>query len=324
MESAAVTTILLLVSSWLNLVLYTAELFLCCRYFLRAGRPFLHKLGVAALAGFDTISTMGIMANACLANIPPPTTKLVLLFLPLSSTIFATYCSAAIAQLFLCNLFFQLTGNIFVVAFLVLSILVHCAFSFASAVMILTKETTLGIVLTTTTVGAVGCAATDICIAACLSYKLWKMLNYTGRATTARSLVQRILILTISSGALVASNTLIMMVLVLRRSAAFDFFFASQGRLYSLTILGNFLLGIPAAIARAGSVTVPRGVGDTLGGVVFHVETYQSASAPGSNSPKMTPDRSRFPTTLEFEYNTPQQLRHIEEHQLDSLKSTPV
>ncbi|KAJ7838861.1 hypothetical protein B0H14DRAFT_1079331 [Mycena olivaceomarginata] len=98
---------------------------------------------------------------------------------------------------------------------------------------------------TTTTVGAVSCAATDVIIAASLSWKFWTMMAGTARKASTRSLIRRILILTVSSGAICAGNTLLMMILLLRGSEFFEFFFSCQGRVYALTLLGNFLVGIP-------------------------------------------------------------------------------
>ncbi|KAJ6558790.1 hypothetical protein DFH09DRAFT_1485881 [Mycena vulgaris] len=314
MDSAAAFLLLSLVSSWLNLVLYTAELFLCRQYLQRRGRPLSHQLGVVALVVFDTICTLSTLVSVAFATVPIQTTNIRLLLAPTSITILATYSSAAIAQLFLCTLFFQLTKSTVVVGLLILLIAVHCAFSFASAIMVLTTMSMFGMAFTATTVGAISCAATDICIAFCLAYKFWKMLHSTGPATSTRSLVRRILILTISSGAMVASTTLIMMILFLCASPAFQFFFLCQGRVYALTILGNFLLGIPGVphnTTPSASTADPRGA-SMLSGVVFRV----AATYPDSG---ISLERVDTPPSNNFGKGP-----HQEEHMLDTLKPPPV
>ncbi|KAJ6580452.1 hypothetical protein DFH09DRAFT_1145965 [Mycena vulgaris] len=314
MDGAATFLLLSLVSSWLNLVLYTAELFLCRQYLQLPGRPLLHKLSVVALVVFDTICTLSTLVSVGFATVPIHTTNIRLLLAPVSITILATYSSAAIAQLFLCKLFFQLTKNTLVVGLLVLLIAVHCAFSFASAIMILTKMSVFGIVLTATTVGAISCAVTDISIAFCLAYKFWKMLRSTGRATSTHNLVRRILILTISSGAMVASTTLIMMILLLRASPAFQFFFSCQGRVYALTILGNFLLGIPGVQDNTApsAFTLDRRDASADSEVVFHV----AATYPDSG---ISLPRVDIPPSSNFSKDP-----HHEEHMMHTLKPSPV
>ncbi|KAF7342449.1 hypothetical protein MVEN_01834100 [Mycena venus] len=245
-ESLEELLLIMVLSSWLNVALYTLELVLCWRYFTRPSRPLIHKIGVAVLVFFDSVCTVAGGVGVCLAVVRSPITNLRLLLSPLATQIFTTYVSAVISQLFLSNLFYVLTGNKIVTGILLILIFVHLGFSWASAISSLTTLNLGGITFTTTTVGAVSCAATDLIIAASLSWKFWTMMARTNRETSSRSLLRRILILTVSSGAICASNTLVMMILLLKGSDFFEFFFSCQGRVYALTILGNFLVGIPA------------------------------------------------------------------------------
>ncbi|KAJ6622612.1 hypothetical protein B0H10DRAFT_1944516 [Mycena sp. CBHHK59/15] len=88
--------------------------------------------------------------------------------------------------------------------------------------------------------GAILCAVADILIAACLGYEFFKIkIN----CASPQGLIQRIFILILTSGAIVAGNTLLMMILFLQGSIAFEFFFSCQGRIYALTLLENFLSG---------------------------------------------------------------------------------
>ncbi|KAF7332912.1 hypothetical protein MVEN_02397000 [Mycena venus] len=246
METLNEILLITVTASWLNVALYTFELVLCWRYFTRPARPFVHKIGVVVLVIGDTICTVATSVDVCLAVLRLPITNLRLVLAPLAVEIFATYVSSVVSQAFLCNLFFVLTGNKVVAGMLVILIATHLGFSWASAIIIVKTSEPGGMAFTTTTVGAVSCAATDIIIAVCLAWKFWKMMSRTSRETSTRSLVRRILILTVSSGAICAGNTLLMMILLLKSSPAFEFFFSCQGRVYALTILGNFLVGTPA------------------------------------------------------------------------------
>lgn len=79
--------------------------------------------------------------------------------------------------------------------------------------------------------------------------------------------------------------------LFLIRDAAYTLFFFCQGRVYALTILTNFLVGIPTPSA-------PRTVTDTPGpgsatGVVFRVDYHSSVDDPTrSNYVRTNPFRT--------------------------------
>ncbi|KAJ6622581.1 hypothetical protein B0H10DRAFT_1944492 [Mycena sp. CBHHK59/15] len=290
---------MLLTASWCNIGLYTLQLVLSRRYFQRSSRPVLHQIGVGALVVFDTLCTVGVCADVYLSVLVfPEDPDSVTLLKPLSAIIFMTYSSAMVEQAFLCHLYFVLTQNITVTAFLGLLILVHTGFSFASAVLLLTTKEVLGFSFLTTTIGAITCAATDIFIAISLGIKFWRMIQPLNKENSMRSSVRRILILTLSSGAIVASNTLIMMILLLKINPAFSFFFYCAGRVYSVTILGNFLVN--TALIRAP----PENASDRVGtGIVFRVEVDTTFEDPSSRvrtpARKSTTDPSVSPTTHE-------------------------
>ncbi|KAJ7171508.1 hypothetical protein C8R46DRAFT_1190783 [Mycena filopes] len=305
---AELELVLLLVSSWLNFGLYTAELILCIRYFSRPTRPLYHKIGVGLLVFFDTVCTVAIGFDVVLAALPtPPSTNLHLLLTPLAVTIVTTYISAAIAQLFLSNLFyilwvltrFQLylgsaemcgrTGNVLVSGVLLILIAVHVAFSWASGISTAANLALGGFAFTETTIGAISCAATDIIISFSLAWKFYTMMAGTRPENATRSLLRRIMILTVSSGLICATNTFIMMILLLKQNLAFNPFFNCQGRVYALTILGNFLVGIPEH-ARGNSTGT--GAGTNFGGtsvypsaVVFRLEGNDAHSMGGGPEP---------------------------------------
>ncbi|KAJ6536265.1 hypothetical protein B0H19DRAFT_383485 [Mycena capillaripes] len=287
-ESLNEILLIMVISSWLNVALYTLELVLCARYFARPSRPFIHKIGVACLVLADTACTVVVNLDVGFAVQRLPPKNLRLLFAPLATEIMATYVSAVISQLFLCNLFYVLTGKRIVAGGILVLIFVHLGFSWASAFIIIRTLNPAGMAFTTTTVGAVSCAATDFIVAGSLAWKFWRMMAVTQRENSIKSTLRRILILSVSSGAICASNTLTMMILLLKGSEVFQFFFACQGRVYALTILGNFLVGIPARqqVEMGASQRLATSFSNSI--VVFRsmaVETSVSPS-PGPKSPE--------------------------------------
>ncbi|KAJ6526675.1 hypothetical protein B0H19DRAFT_1084268 [Mycena capillaripes] len=210
----------------------------------------------------------------------------VALFAPTSLIIFMTYCSAAVEQAILCHLFFSMSKNILVTAFLAILILAHMGLAFASGALILVLGSEHTAALNTATATSVTCAATDIFIAIALSSRFWGFLSATDVIPSRDSFSRRFFLLSISSGVIVASNTLVMMALLLGQSAAFSFFFSCQGRVYSLTLLANFLVGIHFQrdnTTMDGSTTSrshPRQYSSALTGVVFDViDGYDTESA---------------------------------------------
>ncbi|KAJ7493558.1 hypothetical protein FB451DRAFT_1214801 [Mycena latifolia] len=289
MASSLVPNALLLASSWLNIGLYTLELVLCRRYFQRPNRPLLYKFGVGALVFFDTICTLTICVNVSFVLLPVPLgSNLAASLAPTSVVIIMTYCTAAIEQVILCHLFFSLTRKTLISACLAILILVHMGFAFASGGLILVLNSELNASLTTATVAAITCAATDICLAVCLGCKIWKMLSPKEVITPTRSFVRKFLLLIISSGLIVASNTLTMMGLLLKHSSAFDFFFSCQGRVYSLTLLANFLVGIhfqrESRIIDTTRTRSQRGARSIMTGLEFDVvDGYDDTESASQN-----------------------------------------
>nr|GAT53073.1 predicted protein [Mycena chlorophos] len=279
--------LLMFVASYLNMVLYTTEIGLVIRYFKRPCRPRLHKTAVGIMLTADTLCTVALCVNVAVRAVVVSTPENAQRALaPFSVTIFTTYISATIEQLFLCNLFYLLTHNRAVGVLLLVMIVIHVGFSWASAILTAIHGTTNGMSLTMSIIGTVTCAATDITIGSALSWKFWTMMERSpldqrdsaGR-TGVYKLVHRTLVLTVCSGVIVASTTLIIMIFLLNSSLGFIFFWTCQGRVYALTLLGNFLVGIPHH--RSRTLAEQAGAGANGGGTlnlgvsspVFHIAT---------------------------------------------------
>ncbi|KAJ7110924.1 hypothetical protein C8R44DRAFT_799734, partial [Mycena epipterygia] len=266
-----------LASSWLNAMLYMLELVMCLRYFQRSSRPLPHKIGVGAMVLFDTLCTMAINANvfitfriffrkACFSSLKIGSTAI----------LFMTYSTAAIEQCFLIHLYFILTRNRVISICLAFLIIVHLGFSFAAGIMLQTFSLpfTERLTFTVTAVGAILCALMDMLIAGFLGYEFFKVKSKIG-ASSPQSLIRRLSILSVTSGALVASTTLLNMILFLKGHIAFEFFFSCQGRVYALTLLVNFLSGPSSSPATVSS--------DKLGSLVFQVDVSPVGYANSDN-----------------------------------------
>ncbi|KAJ6534205.1 hypothetical protein B0H19DRAFT_1271932 [Mycena capillaripes] len=167
-NSPGMDLIQLVMSSWLNLALYTLELMLAARYLVLPARPFAHKIAVVGLLCADTVCTIATGFSVCLVLVPMKITNFRLLMAPLMVAIITTYVSSAVTQLFLCNVLYRLTKSKAVTGAVLILIFAHLGFSWASAILTVTTEKLGGIVVTTTAIGAIICAATDISIAGSL------------------------------------------------------------------------------------------------------------------------------------------------------------
>ncbi|KAJ6504755.1 hypothetical protein C8R47DRAFT_157560 [Mycena vitilis] len=230
-----------LASSWINMMLYMLEIVMCLRYFQRSTyRPLPHQIGVGAMVIFDTVCTISLDANVLMTFLVFfGKESFVALSIPTTLNILMTYFVAVIEQLFLCHLYFIITRKRLVSLCLVFLAFLHLGFSSGAAIMVQTAPTER-LTDTVTAVGAVLCAITDLQIAGCLGYELFKI---RASQSSQSNLLRRVFVLSITSGAIVATTTLLMMILFLKGSVAFEFFFTCQGRVYALTLLVNFLSG---------------------------------------------------------------------------------
>ncbi|KAJ7727548.1 hypothetical protein DFH07DRAFT_999897 [Mycena maculata] len=320
------SNVVLLASSWLNVGMCTLELALCQRYFKRPNRPLLYKWSVGAFIVFDTLCTLTICTNVSLIVLavplgPNPLASLV----PTTVVIILTYCTAAVEQAILCHLFFTLTKNIIVSGLLAVLILGHMGLAVASGSLILTLDSEHTVALATATAAAVTCAATDLFIAIALASKVWKMLSPTDVLPASHSFVRKFLLLVVSSGLIVASNTLIMMSLLLKGSLAFDFFFSCQGRVYSVTLLANFLVGIHFRQDTTPDPSTSQG--HHLSGVVFDTvdgyDTYDTQNTP-NNGPRTEVDKTASKSVpAPYNYNLDAEWMQFEHQQSFHVKSEP-
>ncbi|KAJ6583856.1 hypothetical protein DFH09DRAFT_1143676 [Mycena vulgaris] len=129
--------------------------------------------------------------------------------------------------------------------------------------------------------GTIGCAVTDILIAATLSFTFYKLEASHTPARSTHSLVRRLMVLSLTSGVIVASVTLLGMIFLVQGVPVYIVVFFSQGRAYALTVLSNFLLGTP--ISSTPSKTNPNGSRRDAG-VVLHLDDHISSDDVSDNN----------------------------------------
>jgi len=331
-STSITSNVLLLAASWLNVSLYTLELVLCRRYFQRPNRPFFYRLGVGALILFDTACTLTICINLCFFVLSIGGDQVALLS-PTSVTIILTYSSAAVEQTILCHLFFTLTQNMLVSVFLAILILAHMGLAFTSGALILVLDSEFTAALNTATAASVTCAATDILISVALASKVWKSLGPTDVLPARNSIARRFLLLCVSAGLIVASNTLIMMGLLLKGSLVFSFFFSCQGRVYSLTLLANFLVGIHfRRDTSTNATTTTRGPRrqhtSPITGVVFDVVNGYDTESASQNAQRLGAAESKAPRVSDphpvpYNYNLDAEWMRLENRPSLGVRSAP-
>ncbi|KAJ7088231.1 hypothetical protein C8R43DRAFT_1244814 [Mycena crocata] len=289
--AVAVGKAFFLIASWINCMLYTAEIVTMVQYFQQRSRSILHRLSVCAIFVFDTICTGAICAEVYVSVLATPCKALPVYTEfttgTLATELFSTYATASSVQLFMCYLYFVITKKRLIAGILVFPVAFHTVFSYLSAILVVANNSPFPTRLafltsehvpffvtraaprlsTVVRIGAISCAITDILIASSLLYTLIRMEITSAIRRSTKSLLHRLMILIFTSGAVVASCTLASMICLLSFNPAYPLFFFTQGRVYSLTLLGNFILGMPLQPPMT-TVHAPS----VVTGVVFHLE----------------------------------------------------
>ncbi|KAJ7289497.1 hypothetical protein C8J57DRAFT_1706330 [Mycena rebaudengoi] len=313
---------IILIASWVNLSLYALEIGLATEYFRRSSRPQLHKLGVVTFLLFDTICTTAILVEAFFLAIVAPCvspqeyskeslTAGVLIMI-------STYATASVCEIYLISLHYHLTKNRILTAFLMILVVVHLAFSYASTGLLNWEDAsyTSDIAFKFGAVGASTTAGTDVLIALFLCYKLIRMDEASVAGGSATSLIRRIIVIIITSGLIVATTTLVILILLIKNHVAFPMFFFCQGRAYSLTILANFLFGIP----RGPLITeadISRRAENVRSAVVFRLETDEDPSPTASEALEMLTKAAGHPNSLNSDPT------HVNRRSIISLEEIP-
>ncbi|KAF7314132.1 hypothetical protein HMN09_00572300 [Mycena chlorophos] len=286
-----------LAASWWNAMLYTLELVLMYRYLTdsrHTTRPCWHKVGMGLLFIFDSTCTFAIFAYVymfvLLSPVQPPAELYDRLYGSLAAILVSSYASAAAEQLFLTYIFCALTKQRIISGIFCLAVLVHAAFSYTAAALVVKTENTFDhFTLLLSQAGAISCAITDVIIAIALTTAFLRLDTKYAVRRSMHWILRRLMIGIATGGVIVATNTLLTVVLLMKNNPAEPLFFFPQGRMYSLTVLANFLAGnlSPSNATRAqGAGGAP---GTSLNSIVFRVG-YTTTTMSVTDGPGQAPN----------------------------------
>ncbi|KAF9467752.1 hypothetical protein BDZ94DRAFT_1247602 [Collybia nuda] len=231
----------LLSASWLNTLLYMLEIVLVVLYFYRfsGGSRYLHTL-ISVMLLADTAGTIAVYSSTWLNLITRKDTG------PrwgdlwtLSMMLIATSLAALCEQTFLIYRFFTLSNAKKTSICLVLLALTHATIMTYTAILICIRPILPGSPATKAfMVGSCLSALVDLTIPIVLYCQLRKI---SSSFKSTQSLVMRVSMQALSSGAVVAVLGLVCAILFWLMRIEFVIFFACLGRVYAMTVLFNLL-----------------------------------------------------------------------------------
>ncbi|KAJ3769169.1 hypothetical protein FB446DRAFT_748960 [Lentinula raphanica] len=232
----------LLAGAWINLVLYSIE-FLVGSYFICKVNQKKIKILVAVAILIDTLGTICVCQYTWVALLTPQK-PLRAIAEPFLLGYVMSMISAAIEQSYFTHRVWTITRRKTMVSILAVLIFVPVVCNIASMSIALKvrdpyedqdQEVTLTIVATLLV------AITDIFIALYLVFKL-RSINLVQFSCSTKHLIRKIMTYTVACGFITAGFTIVTTTLSFISVEPFLVFFACNGRVYTLTILLNFLL----------------------------------------------------------------------------------
>ncbi|KAJ4485357.1 hypothetical protein J3R30DRAFT_1346682 [Lentinula aciculospora] len=243
----------LLAGSWVNMVLYGTELVLSAFYLINSRPNAFFRWSLAISLCIDTVCTGVVCYNVYLYLILEPealTSERQPWTLP--ATILCTYHAALVEQVFFTYRYWQITRNKFITSLICAITAAHVALAWVLGIGLIMNPVVSQHGLNLTIIAATLCAATDLLIAITMFHTM-RTIKTTYTAT--QSLLRRISIQSVACGSTTSIFTIIMVsLLVTHNLEPFTVIFDILGRLYTLTILINYIsLRKPIAHATTGS-----------------------------------------------------------------------
>ncbi|KAJ7882161.1 hypothetical protein B0H13DRAFT_2048486 [Mycena leptocephala] len=266
----------ILVASWINTLFYMLEVLLVIKYFRRPNHPLWHKVGVGIFILADTACTFGICAQV----------YLILLVFPCIDL----GCLCELAG-FLCYLFYTVTKRRLITGFFVFTIFLHLGVSLAAAGVVIDERSAEGRADILMKIGAISCAVTDVLLAASLAFTVYGMESRVGKPRTIQSLLRRLGVLSLTSGALAAFTTIAAVTAVMVGSVAYTLFFFVQGRAAPTE---TNTLSRRTTTSRRLTTAGRRSSTNNASGEVFRLEYLESSDDNSSN-------RNPHPESLNLE-----------------------
>ncbi|CAK5270516.1 unnamed protein product [Mycena citricolor] len=224
---------LVLASSWLNTFAFAFEIALFGYYFSRWRLLALYRFGLIVLLVNDTLATLCIYVNTYESLVTSEENPIVI-----STFLVSTGLSALVEQSILVHRYWKFSKHTLFCALLMLLSGAHFLLSIVSAAYPLHSRQQVHL----TTMAAIVCSVADILIA---FSTVWTLSGISPVWRSTQAMIRAICLNALASGAVVAVVTLLAMVSDLlketEKASAFGIFFQVMGRVYSLTILVNFI-----------------------------------------------------------------------------------
>lgn len=239
--ASPLSAIILLCSSWLNLVLFATQVVLSILFLRRKRGCTPHqKVVIVGTLIADTVCTIAVCGNTLLYMVIYPNAGKfpAVQTWPLPVTIIATACSALFERSFLAHRYWNLSHNKYFSSLFALLIIGHTILSPTIGIYVVAQpHVEKDFSVTSTTIDVSFAAATDLLLALMIVITLQSL--ETGYIST-KQLIRRVSWISLSAGTLCAMTSTLMLVFFLRQNIIFNLFSACLGRVYSLTILFNF------------------------------------------------------------------------------------
>ncbi|KIY74042.1 hypothetical protein CYLTODRAFT_439363 [Cylindrobasidium torrendii FP15055 ss-10] len=281
-----------LLSSWVNTALYTAQVFLALSYLkYYAGGVKIYKFGTCIALLLDGCCSVILLVDLYTLVVinhgfeaGPRWT--------LSAMSILGNVTSAIGQAFFVYRYYTMNGKIWFIAFIALLILAYNSLSFITAYVSLTASDFLisgsdGISMAIA--NTVLCAAADVLIAGALVVKVTRLDTSLFYSET-RGILRRLAFFSVACGLTTTLYAAIKIILLFSNLRAFFFMLFLQGRVYSLTTLGNLIV-LKALNAHDGG-----NIHDVHGGTGCSSEGNEINFRADSHSRGNTSDRTQDPT----------------------------
>ncbi|KAJ7016896.1 hypothetical protein C8F04DRAFT_1158972 [Mycena alexandri] len=221
---------IILAGSWLNLVFYTTEIILFVYHLPRWTLKPVYKYGSYALLANDAVGTFAVCANAFLCAVDGPVRPL----WPSHVLLISTALAAFMEQSFLIHRYYRVAIGKVMSIFLMLIASAHLVFAVIAFLFDQKIEAS--------TIGAILCSFVDLLIALSIC---WSLSGIEPMWRSTQQLIRVLCINALASGTVVAAVTLLSSATTIAKgtnSIIFTLFYASNGRIYSLTILVNIII----------------------------------------------------------------------------------
>ncbi|KAE9390929.1 hypothetical protein BT96DRAFT_1024329 [Gymnopus androsaceus JB14] len=234
-----------LVATWINLILYTVEVFFCV-YFLLASVPKGTKFYIVATLSVDSLCTVAVCVSTYYRVVEP----IALLENELArqrwstvTYVITTYLAAILEQSYLLKRYWSITRNRITASILGLFIFFNFAFALTAldVIQIRTFNANVSVKLQeyTPLVSAAMMATTDTSLAIAIIQKLRTVATTRG---TMQKLLRSFCFYAIIYGCVTAMSTFLLLVMWLININGYHFIYRILGRIYSLIYLVNLFL----------------------------------------------------------------------------------